>query len=159
MTKKRYTKKSSLKKRKHTKKCSTCKMKIKGGGCDCACSNSKPLFNGGSTDFQPNGLPINIASYNNGGYYSGIDVARGGISTRFNGGRRRTKKNLGKKRGGGIFSIFGTGFTDPLGGGGNDILSATGTSAGAALNAKIYSGASIDDPQNLFYSGVIKPLV
>ena len=158
MTKKRYTKKNSLKKRKHIKKCRTCKIKIKGGGCDCACNDSKPLFMGGATEFQPNGLPANMPKYNDEAYYHG-DVERSGISTRFNGGHRRTKKNLGKKRGGGIFSFFGTGFTDPLGGGGNDILSATGTSAGAALNAKIYSGAPIDNPPNLFYSGAIKPLV
>lgn len=169
--------------------CSKCKNNFKNknilnklnGGGNCKCMKKSNLFfkfKGGGTNYTENDIPINIPSYNT-NYYNNIDVARNSISARFQGGKRKntrkyksyknkTRKNKTRNskknkkiNGGGWFSPFYVGFTDPLGGGGNDILSASGTSGGAALSAKIFSGAPVEDSNStrLFNIAGTKPLV
>ena len=174
MSKKRYTKKRKNSKRKpnnymYMKWGKSCQC-MRGGDCGCGGKNLVPmkpdgiLFQGGMVGFQPNGLPTNIASYNDTAYYGNGDVARMAESARFMGGKkgkRKTKRYLGKiiKGGVGWLSFLGTGFNDPLGGGGKDILSAFGTTAGAAVNAKIYGGIPVEEQSGTIYNNGIKPLV
>ena len=159
--------------RKNTSK----RRKSEGGGCGCSCGSGadSPGFNfksimGGSTSFESNGLPSNLPSLGDSGYYNN-DPQRMMESGRFlNGGKRKTRllrssrRNLGRtkskknrrNRGGGLFDY------NPLAGDQNNILSAFGNSSGAVLNAKLASGMEIDNsPKTGLFSASngIKPLV
>jgi hypothetical protein len=141
--------------------------RVRGGaGCACACGDPKQI-KGGTTDFQSNGLPENIASFGNSGNFSNMDPRSMMVSGRFlNGGRRRTKKqtkgrgrgrgrSLGKLKIGGAWYDF-----NPLAGNQDNIMSAFGNASGAALNAKLASGIELHGKNDsIFTNGSIKPMV
>jgi hypothetical protein len=153
------------------------RRRVRGGDCGCNGGNSplSKLFSmsggrknksvrrrrrrqyGGTVGFQESGLPNNTIPLNQGTFGANSDVQRMAISSRMNGGRR--KKTARKFRGGGL-GMFGTGFQDPLGGGGPNILSGFGTSGGSGYSAQIMTGSTVGgNPGGLFNYAGLKPMV
>ena len=133
------------------------------GSCGCACGDPKQI-KGGTTDFQKNGMPENIASFGNNGNFTNNDPRNMMISGRFlNGGSRkkcRRNRYLGRtkmfhiKKGGAWYNF------NPLAGDQNNIMSAFGNTSGALLNAKLASGIPLNGSNNsIFSNNSAKPIV
>lgn len=159
---------------KHKQKYQRQKKRRGGNTCGCSGGNSalSKLFSGGrktrrhhhrkihggSVGFHADGMPGNAYPLTN---LSNGDPSRLSISARMSGGSRYKKSRKRKQHGGGLLGMFGSGFQDPMGGGGNDIVSAFGTSGGAALSANILGGKPIDGGAGggALFNSSIKPMV